>query len=117
MTVRTFRLAALATMFASFAAAPALATQTSEQTAAQPAAFRSSAHVTRRFCGRCGTALTFESDRLPGEIDLTTASLDDPEHVAPRDHVRTASGLSWMAARDGLPRFPRGRRDEPPDAG
>ncbi|OJU13356.1 MAG: hypothetical protein BGN86_01415 [Caulobacterales bacterium 68-7] len=37
MTVRTLRLAALATMIAGLAAAPALANQTSEQTAAQPA--------------------------------------------------------------------------------
>lgn len=76
-----------------------------------PSAFRSSAQVTRRFCGACGTALSYERDDLPDEIDLTTASLDDPEAVPPRDQTFVADRLRWSAI-DGLPTF-AGAREQP----
>lgn len=79
-------------------------------TVGAPSSFRSSAYVTRRFCGACGTALTFERDDLQGEIDVTIASLDDPDAVPPKDHTRAARKLSWSALCDGLPVFP-GERD------
>ncbi|GGC77195.1 GFA family protein [Chelatococcus reniformis] len=75
-------------------------------TATAPASFRSSPRVTRRFCGSCGTALTYEHDGLPDEIDVTTASLDDPEAAAPRDHTWTAEKLRWEPLCDSLPVFP-----------
>lgn len=73
---------------------------------AEPASFRSSPRVTRRFCGGCGTALTYERDDLPDEIDVTTASLDDPDLAAPADHTWTAEKLRWVQLCDGLPVFP-----------
>jgi hypothetical protein len=75
-------------------------------TAGEPASFRSSDHGTRSFCPRCGTPLTFRSSRFPGEVDVTTCSLDDPERLPPRDHTRTRSKLSWVKLDDGLPSFP-----------
>jgi hypothetical protein len=77
------------------------------------ASFRSSDHGTRSFCPRCGTALTFQSTRLPDEIDLTVCSLDDPAAVAPRDHTRVSSRLPWMRTADGLPTFPEARTPGP----
>ena len=74
--------------------------------AGKPARFASSPGVTRTFCPRCGTPLTFESGDYPDEIDITTASLDDPEAVPPCDHTRTATRLSWIRLGDGLPSFP-----------
>lgn len=79
-------------------------------TAGEPSNFRSSAHATRRFCGVCGTSLTFERDDLSDEIDVTIASLDDPDAVPPKDHTHAAGKLSWTALRDGLPVF-LGARD------
>ena len=78
-------------------------------TAASPAAYCSSGHATRRFCARCGTQLTFESDRHPAEIDVTTATLDDPEMVPPADHVHDGTRLSWVRVSDGLPRYSNAR--------
>jgi hypothetical protein len=78
-------------------------------TSGSPARFASSEHGTRSFCPRCGTQLTFESSRAPGEVDVTTCSLDDPERIPPRDHTRTSAQLSWIALGDGLPRFPEAR--------
>ena len=72
----------------------------------QPTFFRSSANVTRSFCPRCGTQLTFQSSRSPDEIDIATCSLDDPELVPPRDHTRVEGRLSWIHLADDLPKFP-----------
>ena len=77
--------------------------------AGEPARFRSSGHAMRTFCASCGTPLTFQSDRYPEEIDVTTCSLDDPERVPPRSHTWRASGLSWVKSADGLPVYPEKR--------
>jgi hypothetical protein len=77
--------------------------------AGAPARFASSAGVTRSFCPRCGTSLTFESDAYPDEVDVTTASLDDPEAMPPRDHTHTATRLRWLRLDDGLPTYPDAR--------
>jgi len=73
--------------------------------------YASSARAERGFCGDCGTTLTFAAHDLPGEIDVTTASLDDPALVPPWDHVQFAAHLPWVVPGDGLPRFP-GTRGE-----
>lgn len=78
-------------------------------TATAPAAYRSSEHATRQFCAQCGTQLTFESDQHSKEIDIASASLDDPEQVPPADHVHDGTRLSWIRVEDGLPRYPAAR--------
>ena len=74
-----------------------------------PQRFRSTAKGARTFCARCGTQLTFEHGDLPGEIDVTTCSLDDPSRAAPEDHTRTSSRLDWIVSCDGLPEFREAR--------
>jgi hypothetical protein len=74
-------------------------------TRGQPARLRSSEHGSRTFCPRCGTPLTFQSSRLPDEIDVTTCSLADPERFPPQDHTHTRSRLAWVELGDGLPAF------------
>ncbi len=78
-------------------------------TGATPTAYRSSEHATRRFCATCGTPLTFESDRHPDEIDVTTCSLDDPSVLPPHDQVQTATRLPWVSLEPALPAYPAGR--------
>lgn len=77
--------------------------------AGAPRLFASSDRAERSFCPRCGTPLTFRSADAPGEIDITTASLDDPEAVPPADHTRTSARLGWLRLADGLPEWPEGR--------
>jgi hypothetical protein len=72
-------------------------------TAGDPRAFRSSDRAIRRFCPDCGTQLTFEADALPDEIDITTASLDDPDAVPPRDHCHVEGRVAWDIIADGRP--------------
>ncbi|HEV7266905.1 MAG TPA: GFA family protein [Falsiroseomonas sp.] len=70
-----------------------------------PARYASSARAERSFCQRCGTPLTFESRDFPDEVDVTIASLDNPEAVRPRDHTRTGTQLGWVKLADGLTRY------------
>jgi len=78
-------------------------------TAGAPAQFRSSDHVVRGFCATCGTHLTYQHDRWPDDIDITTCSLDEPERMPPRDHIFVASRLGWLTICDDLPQHPRDR--------
>ena len=55
--------------------------------------------------------LTFERDEYPDEIDVTTASLDDPEAMPPRDQTHTKTRLRWVCLADGLPTYPDRHRD------
>lgn len=70
--------------------------------------YRSSATVTRGFCGRCGSTLTYRHDARPAEIDVAIATLDEPAAFAPQVHVWVGDKLSWESISDGLPQFAAG---------
>jgi len=78
----------------------------------KPTQFRSSSHATRTFCPRCGTQLTFASDRTPEQVDVTIASLSDADSVPPKDHTWMASCLSWTRQ---LPTLPCHQCTTPPE--
>jgi hypothetical protein len=77
----------------------------------EPVRFRSSPAVERTFCGRCGTALTYRHRDFAAEVDVTTASLDDPAAFPPADHTWVSERLPWLDPRDTLPRFARSRSE------
>jgi hypothetical protein len=75
----------------------------------------SSAGIARGFCAACGTGLTYRrADWIGDEIDVTLASLESPELLAPTMHVWVAHKLPWMEIADGLPQYPHGLRDSAP---
>ena len=74
-------------------------------TAALPATFASSKGVARGFCARCGTTLTWASAKSPDQIDIASATLDDPALAPPADHIWVRSRLPWMRCDDGLPEY------------
>ena len=76
---------------------------------APPAEFASSPGVTRSFCARCGTPLAYRSEASPGTLDLTLGSLDDPDAVAPLDHIWTEDSPRWGRPADGRPQHARMR--------
>ena len=78
-------------------------------TRGQPTYYRSSEHVVRSFCGRCGPPLIYRNDRKPQLVDIMTCSLDDPDRVPPTFHVWTRAKSAWSAIGDTLPAF-----DTPP---
>ncbi len=75
------------------------------------ATFRSSEHILRSFCATCGTTLTFQDNRYPDEIDIASATLDDPARMPPGDHTFVQYQLPWMRMSDGLPAYPRTRSE------
>jgi len=76
----------------------------------QPAIFRSSPPVQRAFCARCGTQLTYRHQDSAGEVDVTVGSLDEPDRVAPADHIWMQDAAAWDRPVDGLPSYPRSRQ-------
>ena len=78
----------------------------------KPVEFKSSPPVTRTFCGRCGTPLTYWTTNHGPTIDVTTGSLDDPEVFPPIAHVWTSHKLGWVKLADGLPCLEEGPPSE-----
>jgi hypothetical protein len=74
-------------------------------TAGTPLVYRSSPGVERRFCGACGTPLTYEGQRWADEVHVLAGTLDDPALVKPTGHVYVAHQVPWVTLGDGLPRF------------
>ena len=71
--------------------------------AGKPVDFKSSPAVTRTFCGRCGTPLTYWTTNHGPTIDVTTGSLDDPEAVRPALQYSVDRMLSWFRGLADLP--------------
>ena len=74
-----------------------------------PARWHSSAGVTREFCGRCGTPLSYRHTDHAGWIDLTVCSFDQAASFPPTDHIWLEHRLDWMRDLERLPGFPRTR--------
>lgn len=71
----------------------------------EPHAVRASARAVRRFCGDCGSALTFEYSAGTGTIDVTMASLDDPGSTEPLYEIWTSSKPPWLHLEGNGPKF------------
>ncbi|NIS07140.1 MAG: GFA family protein [Gammaproteobacteria bacterium] len=67
--------------------------------------YASSAGVQRGFCAECGTPMTYEADRWPGEVHVYVATLDNPDDFRPQLHVFFAERISWLELEDDLPRY------------
>lgn len=70
-----------------------------------PRYFSSSPGVKRGFCGTCGSPLTYQNERVPGEMHLYAASLLQATGVAPTRHVFAEEQLPWFEVDDDLPRY------------
>ncbi len=71
-----------------------------------PVAYRSSAKGTRRFCGGCGTQLTFVSEDRPEDVDVTVGSLDHPENHPADRNIWTSVAVPWLRLDEHLPSHP-----------
>jgi hypothetical protein len=81
---------------------------------AEPARFHSSPLVTRKFCGACGTPLTYQHSSRPESIDVTTVTLGTPEEFAPTKEIWVEERLTWETLNDAIPRYPGSSVDAPP---
>jgi len=66
----------------------------------EPSWWRSSNHVERGFCARCGTPLAF---RAPDGIGLAIGAFDHPEEVAPTVQWGVEAKLPYVDALSRLP--------------
>ena len=64
-------------------------------TKGSPASYASSPGVTRTFCPRCGTSLTYSKAGRQSEIDVTTGSMDHPEMYPPSGNVMLSHKVPW----------------------
>ena len=78
-------------------------------TKGKPTTFKSSAPVVRSFCPACGTGITYQRESNAGYIDVTTASLDNPNAYPPTHHSWLEDDIGWVKFGDGLPAFQRSR--------
>lgn len=78
-----------------------------------PRRFHSSANGMRDFCANCGAQLFFRGEHAD-QVDVTTASLDDPNQIAPDYHIWRKSRISWFETKDTLPRHEDGGPDWAP---
>lgn len=76
-----------------------------------PRRYESSTGVWRSFCADCGTPVTYEADRFPGEVHINIGTLDAPQDFVPTGHVWVEEQLPWLHIVDGLPRHPRSGTD------
>jgi hypothetical protein len=78
--------------------------------------FASSDVGRRAFCSSCGTPLSFEEGDNPETLEVSIATLDEPEAVKPGFHIFYESRIGWAEAGDDLPRYARFRRGAEPMA-
>jgi hypothetical protein len=69
-----------------------------------PARYRTDTGAWRTFCNSCGTSMTYEIDKRPDEIDITTGSLDRPEDYSPKKDVYPEEKLRWVPLTVGASR-------------
>jgi hypothetical protein len=68
---------------------------------------KSSPGISRSFCGDCATPLSYQEERLPGEIYVLMGLFDDAKAFEPEMHELVSQRLGWLDTRDGLPRYQR----------
>jgi hypothetical protein len=79
----------------------------------EPATRHSSPQVTRGFCARCGTPLSYRHADEPNIVELTTATLDHPELFPPTREIWLEHKLAWQAVNLALPQHHRGSSEPP----
>ena len=60
--------------------------------------------ATRRFCGTCGSTLTYEGPKYPGEVHVAVANLDGEPDRPPKGHAFANEAPRWCPITDDLPR-------------
>jgi hypothetical protein len=83
---------AVGNIFAALVAAPR---EVITWTRGEPSRFRSSDHVDRGFCSKCGTPLFYE-DITGNRVNFTIGSLDHPELFPPGANTGNEGRVPWF---------------------
>ena len=71
-----------------------------------PVDYASSEGTTRQFCGACGTGMFFFTETIfPGQVDIQSATLDDPNALPAQARIQLADTPGWMRGYADLPGF------------
>lgn len=65
-------------------------------TGAAPAFYASSPGVKRGYCSSCGTPLSYESDKWPGERHFLIGVFDKKDAFAPTSDFMKEEALNWV---------------------
>ncbi|MDO9617519.1 MAG: GFA family protein [Pseudomonas sp.] len=65
--------------------------------------YASSSSCTRSFCPTCGAHLTLFTTLSPHSLDITIATLDQPELAQADRHIWVQSRLPWLSLDPNLP--------------
>jgi hypothetical protein len=82
-----------------------------------PGRFVSSPGVMRTFCTGCGTPLTYSNEDRPGDIDVTTTSLDDETMFPPTSEVWISHRVGWEATDPTRAQYPEDTSEAPHSLG
>lgn len=69
-----------------------------EWSAGEPQRYASSEGVQRGFCGKCGTPLSYQGAKWPGETHLLIGLFDTPQDFPPHGDAFKGEALPWNAA-------------------
>ena len=73
-----------------------------------PKIYASSEHGRRHFCPDCGSGLFYTNEAIfPGQIDVQTATLDDPDLIPAGAQIQIAERIGWMEKLNEMPAFNR----------
>ena len=78
-----------------------------EMLSGSPRTYRSSHGVVRQFCGTCGSQLAYENIASPATIDITTASLDNPNLFPPTLEAWLDHRVPWQTPSETRAQYPR----------
>ena len=71
----------------------------------EPMRRRSSPNIIRSFCADCGTPMTYEDERLEGELYVHAGLFDEADRLVPDRHAYVTSKLFWLHLEDGLTEY------------
>lgn len=67
--------------------------------------------TTRRFCGRCGSSMTFASVNYPDDfVEIALGTLDSNLEMSPNAHIFVGSKANWTEILDDLPQYTGDRK-------
>lgn len=78
----------------------------------KPSECSSSPGIFWRFCASCGSLVGYRRDSRPDHIDITTATLDNPDRFPPTVEIWVGEKIEWEALHPDLPKRERSSLNE-----
>jgi hypothetical protein len=70
----------------------------------EPAAYSSSTGIEWLHCGKCGSLVGYTRDSRPDHMDITTATLDEPDRYPPAVEIWLEHKIGWETLDPDLPK-------------